>query len=423
MTGQTLHLMQVSDLHGLDDDAQTDQCLAEVEAAVARLKPDIVVWSGDITQDAYLTPGLFDAIRRKILDITPAALILPGNHDVGNHVGGGGNEVAQAYVDSWLATFGDDRFVSDHGRWRLIGLNSLLINSDLPREAEQLDWLTAEIQVAKRANQQVAVFTHQPPYLFQPDERFGDHSDYWAINAVRRAVYLEQLRKPHVKLVANGHLHWYRADAINNASWVWCPSLRFPVDDSKFPAGGSCVGLVMHRLTDEKAEHELITWPYEGETYYFRRPAVELPNKPPIKLANLVLDFTGTLSRDGRLLDGIADLIREVSKVTRMTVLTADTFGRALTELEDLPVSVRLISTGEDKAAVVRELGSASTVTIGNGRNDVPMVREAAIGIAVVGPEGAAGDVIRAADVVVRDIREGLSLMLNPLRLKATLRD
>jgi soluble P-type ATPase len=41
----------------------------------------------------------------------------------------------------------------------------------------------------------------------------------------------------------------------------------------------------------------------------------------------------------------------------------------------------------------------------------------------VIGPEGAAADLIAAADVVTRDIRDALDLVADPLRLKATLRD
>jgi len=50
------------------------------------------------------------------------------------------------------------------------------------------------------------------------------------------------------------------------------------------------------------------------------------------------------------------------------------------------------------------------------------MVGEPALGIAVVGPEGAAGAAVGAADVVVTDIRTALDLLLRPRRLVATLR-
>jgi len=46
----------------------------------------------------------------------------------------------------------------------------------------------------------------------------------------------------------------------------------------------------------------------------------------------------------------------------------------------------------------------------------------AALGIAVIGSEGAAGELLATTDVVVRDVREAIELLLCPLRLSATLR-
>ena len=68
-------------------------------------------------------------------------------------------------------------------------------------------------------------------------------------------------------------------------------------------------------------------------------------------------------------------------------------------------------------------MGGDSVIAIGNGRNDVPMMGRAGLGIAVIGPEGGSGELLRVADVVVRDIRDASDLVTNPLRLKATLRD
>jgi hypothetical protein len=61
-------------------------------------------------------------------------------------------------------------------------------------------------------------------------------------------------------------------------------------------------------------------------------------------------------------------------------------------------------------------------VAIGNGSNDVPMLKEGVVGICVVGPEGASTAALLGADVVVTDIRDALGLLLKPQRLVATLR-
>lgn len=104
-------------------------------------------------------------------------------------------------------------------------------------------------------------------------------------------------------------------------------------------------------------------------------------------------------------------------------MLTADTFARARGQLRDLPVSLTIVATGLDKASFVRAVGPERTIAVGNGHNDVPMMKLAALRIAVVGPEGAGARLLPHADVVVSDVRDGLDLLIHPLRLKATLRD
>lgn len=137
----------------------------------------------------------------------------------------------------------------------------------------------------------------------------------------------------------------------------------------------------------------------------------------------LVLDYTGTLALDGELLPGVTERLTDLARFFRITVLTADTFGSARAQLEVLPADVHIVRTGTDKADFVRELGAEQVIAIGNGRNDIPMMRLAGLRIGIIGPEGAVGELFGGVDVVVADIRQALDLVRNPLRLKATLRE
>jgi len=141
------------------------------------------------------------------------------------------------------------------------------------------------------------------------------------------------------------------------------------------------------------------------------------------RFTELVLDYTGTLSLDGLLLPGTAERLANLARSIRVTVLTADTFGKAQGQLEGLPVAVHIVVTGKDKADFVRGLGPQRVIAVGNGRNDVPMMTLAGLRIAVIGPEGAATELLHLADIVVTDIRHALELITNPLRLKATMRN
>lgn len=141
------------------------------------------------------------------------------------------------------------------------------------------------------------------------------------------------------------------------------------------------------------------------------------------RFTDLVLDYTGTLSLDGVLLPGVAERLAGIAVGLRITIMTADTFGMAAEQTKGLPVDFKIIRTGTEKADAVSMMGGEKVIAVGNGRNDVPMMSRAGLRIAIIGPEGASAELVRAADVVVNDIRDALDLIIHPLRLKATLRD
>ncbi len=152
---------------------------------------------------------------------------------------------------------------------------------------------------------------------------------------------------------------------------------------------------------------------------------IAIPGDGSLQLKNLVLDYNGTLACSGVLLEGVSERLTALSRQLAVYVLTADTFGTAAAVLAGLPCTVHILpQIGQDhaKMAFVAQLGRGETVCVGNGRNDKLMLQAAALGIAIVGPEGAATEAVLAADIVVPDIRVALDLLLHPLRLVATLR-
>ena len=152
----------------------------------------------------------------------------------------------------------------------------------------------------------------------------------------------------------------------------------------------------------------------------------DIPGFGELRLEHLVLDYNGTLARDGALDPGIAETLTRLSRSLRLHVVTADTFGKARDELARLPLEVVVLQGAQQadaKAAFVRRLGAAAVVAIGNGRNDRKMLREAALGIAVGGPEGCAVETLRAATIVTTAVEDALTLLERPRRLLATLRD
>lgn len=152
---------------------------------------------------------------------------------------------------------------------------------------------------------------------------------------------------------------------------------------------------------------------------------LDIPGFGLIRLEHLVSDFTGTLSVDGRLILGVKERLNEISKLLKIHILTADTFGRAKEELKDINCEVHILTGGDhdiQKEEYVKKLGPDRVIAFGNGNNDRRMLETARIGIAVMLEEGCAGDALRSADIMVKSIIDGLDLLLNPKRIKATLR-
>jgi len=150
-----------------------------------------------------------------------------------------------------------------------------------------------------------------------------------------------------------------------------------------------------------------------------------IPGHKTLLLSYLVLDYNGTIARDGRLIAGVRERLEELSKSVSIHILTADTFGSVQKEMTGIPCEVVVIGKENQtraKADYVRQLGLQKTVTVGNGRNDALMLKEAVLGIAVIQEEGGAVETVLVADIATHSILDALDLLLHPLRLTATLR-
>lgn len=152
---------------------------------------------------------------------------------------------------------------------------------------------------------------------------------------------------------------------------------------------------------------------------------VLVPGRGLLRYETAVFDFNGTLADGGHVCAGVPERLRALAGRLKVYVLTADTFGSVRAAMAGQPVEVVVLDGepgGPRKEAFVRGLGAETCAAFGNGSNDAAMLRAAGLGVLVLGPEGAAGESLAAADVVVRDINDGIDLLLDPRRLTATLR-
>jgi soluble P-type ATPase len=121
---------------------------------------------------------------------------------------------------------------------------------------------------------------------------------------------------------------------------------------------------------------------------------IDIPGFDNIMPEYLVLDFNGTLGIDGKIIDGVRQLLQQICDNLAILVLSADSFETVREQLSEIQGTLKIqepefqdIQTEEH----VLELGKEKVVAIGNGLNDALMFKSAAPGIAVVQKEGAAG--------------------------------
>lgn len=152
---------------------------------------------------------------------------------------------------------------------------------------------------------------------------------------------------------------------------------------------------------------------------------VEIPGYRTFTFRHLVLDVNGTLAKDGQLIEGTVPLLEELRSKLDIHLVTADTHGRQ--EAVNRALSMEAVKIPFENQAwaklnYIDKLDAESVVAVGNGANDAAMLERAALGIAVIGPEGVAVESLLKAKIVASDIRSALELLLYPKRLVATLR-
>ncbi len=152
---------------------------------------------------------------------------------------------------------------------------------------------------------------------------------------------------------------------------------------------------------------------------------ITIPGRGSYNFKYLVLDLNGTIALDGEIIEGVEDRLHRLRSLLSISIITADTHGSARRLEKSLDIKICRIEAGKEdaqKLVLVQQLQKERTICIGNGANDVAMLRESGLGICVLGREGASVEAIMNSDLIIPDINDALDLLLKPDRLVATLR-
>jgi soluble P-type ATPase len=159
---------------------------------------------------------------------------------------------------------------------------------------------------------------------------------------------------------------------------------------------------------------------------------IDIPGFGHLHIQAICSDYTGTLSREGELINGVRKRLRKLGELVDIHVVTSDTRKTARRQLEGLPLTLHDEITSDEHDVFKRDYLPQTGVALkhvavfGNGRNDrlwLAAARDAGgLAIAVDVGEGCAVEAITSANIFVADIRNALDLLLDPKRVIGTLR-
>lgn len=175
--------------------AEAERLLAAAVDKINSISPDFVIVTGDMVDSSCSTNQL-QAYRQVLSKINPDIPVwhIPGNHDIGKDVETG--------TDRYISEYGYDRFAFKHKGIGFIGINSVLVKENSPRETEQYRWLCRQLKKLKECDR-IFVFSHYPIIL----KRYDEKENYSNFPPAARERYLSLFSSFKVSAVIAGHLH------------------------------------------------------------------------------------------------------------------------------------------------------------------------------------------------------------------------
>ncbi|MCA6123653.1 metallophosphoesterase [Bradyrhizobium sp. WSM 1704] len=220
-------------------------------------RPDLVLNSGDVSFDGPTSRDDLAFARDLHAALPVECRYLPGNHDIGDNPTAVGPVPTQLPTEdtcnAFTAVYGEDRWQFDAAGWCFIGLNSLIMNTGLDREAAQFDWLAT--QLGKAAGKPVALFLHKPLFLDLPSDPEQAETSFRYVPQPARQRLIEMFGKVDLRLVGSGHVHQRRDYTFGHVRQIWAPSAGFIISDARQQRIGiKETGLVEYRFQPDSFE-------------------------------------------------------------------------------------------------------------------------------------------------------------------------
>lgn len=223
-------------------------------AEVIEKQPDLLVLGGDLTLNGAVQSHR-DFVKKleRVQEAGIQVLVIPGNHDAGREFAikymGKDYELVDALTSQqffeYYSPFGREQAESrDESSFSYIyrasdELKILMLDANCGGSGflkdGTLDWIKAELKLAKRQGADVIAVCHQNLFAHNPLLSFG----YQLLNADKLQTLLEKYK---VRLVLSGHIHIQSAKTENGITEIVTSSLEMPpIQYGQLTYDGMCV--------------------------------------------------------------------------------------------------------------------------------------------------------------------------------------
>jgi 3',5'-cyclic-AMP phosphodiesterase len=255
----------VSDSHLSPRVAATGRNWAAALRHVAATRPDLVIHVGDVSMDGANDAEDLAYARARMDDLPVPWLAVPGNHDIGDNAAAPGDSddaLTADRVARWCDLFGPDHWAVDLGGWRLVGLDAQLFGTGLPAEADQWEFVAAELARTDGTERRLLLVVHKP--LAASAAELAAAPPYRFVPSPAREGLWEQAKRGGVQAVLSGHVHQSRAIHVDGVAQLWAPTTWAVLPDSmQRTIGSKRCGVMQLELPADGPLHHAVVEPEE----------------------------------------------------------------------------------------------------------------------------------------------------------------
>jgi alkaline phosphatase D len=250
-------ILQVSDTHLSPRNGLFLDNLEALRRIALGVRPDLTVFSGDLSLDGADREEDLAFAAERLRAFPGALMFLPGNHDVGSHPCSMPHQLVDATrLARFRRHFGPGRGAVDLPGWRVVGLDTEVMDTGVAEEADQAAFLAGAVQGL--GARRLALFLHKPLFVEAQDTT---RPDPWTVPPAARTALAPALAHPALRLVASGHLHMIRRRVVGQVAHLWAPAASFmmgPEDQDGIEGDRRC-GALLHRLGADAVDTEVVT--------------------------------------------------------------------------------------------------------------------------------------------------------------------